>query len=469
MERRNTFFIAFIALIAGFGGFMLGFDSSVMADIQDQVSNELSLTDWQWSQLVSMSLLGSLLGIPLSGFFVDRVSSHVILKAVAFSFILGALFCSFSSSFYALWIGRLFIGVCVGIASYVTPLFIAEIAPPYRRGSLLLVNGLTITFGQAIAYLVGYALHDYGSHSWRYLFVIGSIPGFVLFIGMHFVPQSPRWIIKKEGLDSARAILRRIRPTNYNIEDELRAIANQQDQTQKPLSSLLKAPILYVVLIGMALGLAQQCSGINAIMYYGPVIFGAAGFWPIKNAILATFVMGVINFLFTIITLLCVDKLGRRFLLLSGTMIATISLVAVNVLFNYSFPGQKFYILGAFALYIAGYCISVGSLFWVIISEIYPVQIRGLAMSLATVVQYLANFMVTLSFLKMYHALNQSIFSLLGVFCLFAFFLIYFFVPETTGVSLEQIEERLMARKKIREIGREISKKSTRNETLLEQ
>jgi len=467
MERKNVFFITFIALIAGFGGFLLGFDSSIMADIHDQVSNELSLSDWQWSQLVSMSLFGSLLGIPLSGFFADRVSSRFLLKAVAFSFILGTFFCSLASSFYSLWAGRLFIGICLGIASYVTPLFIAEIAPPFCRGTLLLINGLTITFGQAMAYLVGYALHDDALHSWRYLFIIGSIPGFILFIGMYFVPHPPRWVLKKWGLEQAYACLKKIRPAGYNIEAELKEISNHLIKKTVHARSLLKAPILYVVLIGMALGLAQQCSGINAIMYYGPVIFESAGFVPVKKAILATFAMGIINFLFTIITLLCVDKLGRRFLLLNGTLIASFSLVAANVFFNYPLPGQRFYILGAFALYIAGYCVSVGSLFWVVISEIYPVQIRGLAMSLATVIQYFANFLISLSFLKVYYTLNQSTFSLLGLFCLLAFFLIYFFVPETTGISLEKIEERLMAKHKIREIGHTLPyKNSVQSEVL---
>ncbi len=330
------------------------------------------------------------------------------------------------------------------------------------------IRRLTITFGQAIAYLVGYMLHDYSAHSWRYLLMIASIPGVILLFGMYFVPHAPRWIIKKRGIEQARLILRRIRPWDHNVDEEVSDISHALKYQSVKAPSLLKKPILFVLLLGIALGVAQQCSGINAIMYYGPVIFEAAGFFPVKNAILATFCIGLVNFFFTIITLACVDKLGRRILLLSGTLIAALSLMTVTFLFN-NFPDQKFSILLAFSLYVAGYCISVGSLFWVIISEIYPVQVRGLAMSIATVVQYLTNFIISLFFLGIYQELHQYTFSLFGLFCILAFILIYFFVPETTGVSLEKIEERLMDNYKIRDIGCNLSNKKTPSEIIAAQ
>ncbi len=204
-------------------------------------------------------------------------------------------------------------------------------------------------------------------------------------------------------------------------------------------------------------------------MYYGPVIFESAGFFPVKNAIFATFCMGIINFLFTLITLFCIDKLGRRFLLLNGTLIAAISLFTVSLLFNYTIPGHKYWILGAFAVYVIGYCISVGSLFWVLISEIYPLQVRGIAMSIATVMQWGANFVISLSFLTLYQSFGQIVtFALFGSFCLLAFIFIYYFVPETTGVSLEKIEEQLMSGKRVREIGQAIPiKRKTKQLELL--
>lgn len=462
MRAGVNSFIFFVALIAGFGGFLLGFDSSVIADVKDQVMAQLSLSEWQWSQVVSISLLGCVLGIPLSGFFADKLSRRFLLKTVAVGFILGTVLCAFTHEFILLLLGRFIIGICIGIASYIAPLFIAEIAPPNRRGTLVLMNGLTITFGQAIAYLIGYFLHDYSANSWRFLFGMGSIPALILFIGMHFVPHSPRWVMMKYGLDKALHTLKHIRPSGYDIQKEIDEIQSNLKQIQPKSNVLFRAPIIFVLAVGIALGIFQQFSGINAVMYYGPVIFESAGFYPVANAILATFCMGVVNFLFTLLTLVYIDKLGRRFLLLSGTMIAALSLFAVGLLFNTALPGQKFWILGSLSIYVMGYCISVGSLFWVLISEIYPLSVRGLAMSIATVVQWGANFVVSISFLAIYENLGEGLtFALFGSLCVLAFFFIYHFVPETTGASLEKIEKNLLAGKKIRDIGKPVSEIKT--------
>ncbi|KTC91179.1 sugar porter family MFS transporter [Fluoribacter dumoffii] len=449
-------FIFFVALIAGFGGFLFGFDSSVIADVKDQVMVQLSLSEWQWSQIVSISLFGCILGIPLSGFFADKVSRRFLLKTVASGFILGTVLCAFTHDFILLLMGRFIIGICIGVASYIAPLFIAEIAPPNRRGTLVLINGLTITFGQAIAYLIGYFLHDYSVNSWRLLFGMGSIPALILFIGMHFVPHSPRWLMQKYGLEKTLKTLKRIRPLGYNFQKEIEEIQSHFKDIPPQTNLLFKQPIINVLAVGIALGIFQQFSGINALMYYGPVIFESAGFYPVSDAILATFCMGGVNFLFTLLTLYYVDKLGRRFLLLSGTLLAALSLFAVVVLFNSGLPNQKFWILGALSIYVMGYCISVGSLFWVLISEIYPLAVRGMAMSIATMVQWGANFVVSISFLTIYQNWGVLTFGLFGTLCLLAFFFIYHFVPETTGASLEKIEKNLWAGKKIRDIGSEL-------------
>lgn len=462
MNAGVNSFVFFVALIAGFGGFLFGFDSSVIADVKDQVMAQLFLSEWQWSQVVSISILGCILGIPLSGFFADILSRRFLLKTVAMGFIVGTALCAITHEFILLLVGRFIIGICIGIASYITPLFIAEIAPSDRRGTLVLINGLTITFGQAIAYLIGYFFHNYSVNSWRLLFGMGSIPALILFIGMHFVPHSPRWLMKKYGMDKTLHVLKRIRPLEYDIQKEVDEIQSNIQQTQPNHNLLFRAPIIFVLVVGIGLGIFQQFSGINAVMYYGPVIFESAGFYPVSNAILATFCMGAVNFLFTLLTLFYIDKLGRRFLLLSGAMLAALSLFVVSLLFNTELPGQKFWILGSLSTYVMGYCISVGSLFWVLISEIYPLSVRGLAMSIATVAQWGANFVVSISFLAIYQNLGEGLtFALFGSLCLLAFFFVYHFVPETTGTSLEKIEKNLMSGKKIRDIGKSLSEIKT--------
>lgn len=453
-------FVLLVALIAGFSGFMFGFDSCIIADIKDQVTSQLQLSDWQWAQIVSASLFGCLIGIPVSGTFSNKLSSRFLLKLIAADFILGTLLCAVTGNMGTLLLGRFIIGIGVGVGSYVAPLYIAEIAPPNRRGTLVLVNNLTITFGQAIAYLVGYFLHDFSLVGWRYLFFLSCTPALFLFLGMLFAPHSPRWLIKKYGFSNALGTLRKIRPIHYDVLAELSEIQAQSEQSWSSYAILLKKPVVYVLLVGIGLGVFQQGSGINAIMYYGPVIFASAGFFPIKNAILATFLIGIINFAFTVFTLFFIDKLGRRFLLLCGTLIAAISLVLVGYIFGHPLPGQKFWILGLLCFYVLGYCISVGSLFWVLISEIYPLQVRGLAMSIATLVQCGTNFIVSISFLTVYHAIGQmQTFLLFGLLCFIAYFFVYYFIPETKGVSLEKIEDNLFAGNKIRDIGHPLSQR----------
>lgn len=459
MNKGMNAFAFLVALIAGFGGFLFGFDSSVIADVKDQVISQLSLTDWQWAQVVSSSLLGCVLGIPISGFVADRISRRSLLKIVAVGFMIGSSLCALAPGLSFLLLGRFVIGICIGIASYIAPLFIAEIAPPNRRGSLVLINGLTITFGQASAYLIGYFLHDYSLMSWRYLFWIGSLPSLVLFLGMHFVPHSPRWLMVKHGAEVTLKTLKQIRPSGYNVQQELVEIRNNLAKPDRNYSQIFKKPIVFVLLIGIGLGIFQQFSGINALMYYGPVIFESAGFSPVKNTILATFFLGLVNFIFTIVTLFSIDKLGRRFLLISGTLIASISLFLVSLLFYNPSLTNKFWILGSLSFYVMGYCISLGSLFWVLISEIYPLSVRGLAMSIATAFQWSANFVVSLSFLSIYQYTGQVFtFALFASFCLLACWFVYYFVPETTSISLEKLEENLNTGMKIRDIGQPVSK-----------
>ncbi|KTD75142.1 sugar porter family MFS transporter [Legionella waltersii] len=455
MTKGLNSFLFLISIIAGFGGFLFGYDSSVVADVEDQVIKQLSLSDWQWSQIVSISLLGCVFGIPISGFISDRLSRRFLLKVVALGFIFGTGLCALATNLTVLIAGRFIIGVCIGIASFIVPLFIAEIAPPENRGALVLLNGVAITFGQALAFLIGYYLHDYSSMSWRYLFWIGCIPAFIMFMGMFFVPHSPRWIMKKYGIDHTLKLLRKIRPINYDVYKEINEINSILKRPKEDYRSLFRRPVLGVLLVGSGIGIFQQASGISAFMYYGPVIFGSIGFSPVKNAILATFLLGLINFAFTVITLLYVDKLGRRFLLLSGTLLAAMSLFLVSFLFSGAIFVNKYMILLAFSVYIMGYCVSVGSLFWVLISEIYPLQVRGFAMSIATVMQWAANFIVSLYFIGIYQNMGQSFtFSLFGSSCLLACVFVYYFVPETTGVSLEVIESNLNAGLKIRTIGK---------------
>ncbi|MGQ3890517.1 sugar porter family MFS transporter [Legionella sp. CNM-4043-24] len=467
MKEETNGFVLLVAVIAGFGGFLFGYDSSVVADMKDQVMQQLSLTDWQWSKIVSFSLLGAVFGIPLSGMISDRLSRRTLLILVALGFIAGTALCALANDLNTLLWARVLIGVCMGIASYVTPLFIAEIAPPAKRGALLLINGLAITFGQAIAFLSGYFLHDTAASSWRLLLWIGILPALILFFGMFWAPHSPRWILQRYGEDAALRVLKRIRASNADVMAEMAEITSLP-VAQTSWRQLFKVPVVFVLLVGMGLGVFQQFSGISAIMYYGPVIFKSAGFASMKNAILATFGMGLINFAATAFTLLTVDRFGRRALLLHGTFIAALGLFAVAALFYWNVPNLPLSVFMGLSCYVIGYCISVGSLFWVIVSEIYPMHVRGLAMSMATVTLWGANFLVSISFLELYQTAGESLsFMIFGGICLLACAFVYRFVPETMGVSLEKIEDNLAAGLRMRDLGRVIDTRRHKKQRIL--
>lgn len=454
MENGVNRFVLVVALIAGFAGFLFGFDASVIADIQDQVTQQLFLSNWQWSQVVSFSLLGCIIGIPLSSLIADKISRRTLLKWVALGFLVGTAFCAQAHTLNNLLMGRFVIGICIGVASYSAPLFIAEIAPPQKRGALILINGLAITFGQTAAYLLGYFIHDLSSTSWRFLLWLGIGPALCLYVGMFFVPHSPRWLMKKYGNAEALKTLKKIRSPVAAIESELYEIKDAIHRIKPGFKLLLKPPILFVLLLGIALGVFQQFSGINAIMFYGPMIFFSAGFFSIKNAILATFWISLLNFLLTLFTSVFIDRLGRRFMLLTGTLLASVSLLGVSGVFYYSAANHPGWMLFFMTFYVIGYCISLGSLFWVIIAEIYPNQVRGVAMSIASLMHWVANFLVSISFLKLYEYLGEiTIFTGFSMICLLAFIVIYFFVPETTAVSLEKIERNLHSGKRLRDIG----------------
>lgn len=456
-------FVVLVAGIAALGGFLFGFDSSIVADIQDQVSQQLALTTWQWSEVVSISLVGSIIGIPFSGLVTDRLSRRTLLKAVAVGFIIGTACCALAYEFYTLLIGRFIIGLCIGICSYTAPLFIAEIAPPKRRGTLILINGLAITFGQTVAYLLGYLLHDSSASSWRLLLWLGLVPASLLFIGMFLVPHSPRWVMKKSGAEATRALLKKIRVSTADIQFELDEIDANLKHSRVTIKKLLKPPVSYLLLFGIALGVFQQLSGINAIMFYGPMIFQSSGLVTVKNAILAIFWISLINFICTLTTSYLIDRLGRRILLLTGTLIAACSLFAMSGFYHFISSGSHpLWMMLFMTTYVIGYCISLGSLFWVMIAEIYPGKVRGLAMSIATLMHWVANFLVSISFLSFLEDLGEvTVFTFFALMCLAAYLVIYFFAPETRGLSLEKLEHNLAYARRIRDIGQPLGSSST--------
>jgi len=269
---------------------------------------------------------------------------------------------------------------------------------------------------------------------------LGTVPACILLVGMFFMPPSPRWLVSKNKIQEAIKILKRIRNTSADAE-----IAEIQDIVQQPRIHLV--PFFFSkrwrkpLIIGTVLGILQQFFGINTVMYYGPFIFKAVGFHGASTQILATFLLGIINVVMTIFTGIYVDRWGRRTLLMWGSLISGASLLTVVLLLSFFANQASWMLLLSLVFYIIGYSISVGSLFWLIISEIFPLHVRSTAMSFATAIQWLANFVVSIAFLSVLEFLGASIiFSCFAVVCFISFIFAFTVVPETKGMTLEAIE-----------------------------
>jgi len=433
-------FVILCAVLAAMAGLLFGFDTGNIAGALLFIKHDFHTSTLQNSLIVSITVLGAFLGAIFSGKLTQQFGRRTMLIFSAILFIFGACLGALSIDIGFLIIARMILGLAIGISSYTAPLYISEIAPAKNRGALVLLNGIAITSGEAIAFLSDYYLSNY--QNWRMMILMGVIPAIILLIGMLKMPDSPRWLLSKAKNTMAIEILRKIRGVQ-NVTEELKEILSVLSMPKFNYRSLFVKKLKPALIVGIGLGIFQQFFGINTVMYYGPFIFQHAGFHTTGSQIMATFFMGVVNVIMTIITGLMVDRLGRRKLLIGGSLLAGVSLMVMAGLFNKGIvlAWQSDLLLLFMMLYIAGYCISVGSLFWLVISEIFPLHVRGLAMSLATAIQWLANFVVSITFLSMLNQLGSSVtFYCFATVCFLAILFTYRFIPETKGKTLEQIE-----------------------------
>ena len=440
-------YVLITATIAATAGLLFGFDTGNIAGALIYIQKDLHTSTFQNELIVSITILGAFLSALFSSRLVDYYGRRGILIIAGGLFIIGALSGSIANSITTLVMARFLLGLAIGVSSYAAPLYISEMAPSQSRGQFVLLNGIAITSGEALAYLVDYFFSYNGN--WRMMIFAGMIPGLILLMGMIFMPCSPRWLMMSGRSTKAVEVLKKIRG-NSPIEAELNEISQVASCPRPTLKMLFAKKVRPLLIIGIGLGVFQQLFGINTIMYYGPFIFHHAGFQSGSSQILATFGMGLVNVIMTLLTGLVVDRWGRRNLLMLGSTLAGVSLLVVSTLFHQTIqaPWQSHLLLFSMMTFIVGYCISVGSLFWLIIAEIYPLQIRSTAMSFATAIQWAANFAVSMTFLTMLTGLGPDwTFGFYASMCFAALIFSYYLVPETKGRTLEEIEMRPFLRK----------------------
>ena len=388
----------------------------------------------------------------VAGRLADYYGRRPILLATAMVFVLGSLVSALAPDLPTLLIGRLLVGIGIGGASMLTPLYLAEIAPARERGALVSFNQLAVTLGILASYLVGYGLA--ADAAWRWMLGLGAVPGVLLALGMALLPETPRWLAGHGHVDRARVALGRLRGHEADIAPEmaqLRADLTRKVQTRSH-SRIGPSAARLPLIVGIGLAVFQQVTGINTVIYFAPVIFQASGLSSASAAILATAGIGVVNVVMTLVAIWLVDRVGRRVLLLWGLagMGVSLCLLALAFLLG-SGPLLGWLTAASLTAYVGCFAIGLGPVFWLLISEIFPLAVRARGMSAATIANWLANLVVALTFLDLVDVLGRpGIFSLYAALTFAAVVFSRRLVPETKGLSLEAVEALWAARDKDR-------------------
>ncbi|HEY0387895.1 MAG TPA: sugar porter family MFS transporter [Gaiellales bacterium] len=441
-RQESNPFLFLLAIVAAIGGFLFGYDTGVISGALLYIKGDLHASSFEQEAIVAALLLGAALGAVISGYLADRIGRRRTKMLSGCVYTVAALACAFAQSANELIAARCVLGLSVGTASFVSPMYIAELAPKRIRGGLVSFNQLMIVLGILAAYIVNFSLTGV-SDNWRWMLGIGAIPGVALAVGMFMMPESPRWLAEKGRDDDAREALQRARRTD-DVDEELDEIHEVSSQTGR-LSDIFSGAVRPMLVVGMGLAIFQQIVGINTVIYYAPTILSFTG-KSTAGAIGQTVFIGVTNLVFTVIAILLLDRLGRRVFLLVGTAGLTVGLVLLGLFFHSSSlqQNQSWLALAALIIYIASFAMGLGPVFWLMISEIFPLTVREPAMAACTVANWTFNFLVSFTFLSLTTGIGKA-----GTFWLYAgigvvaFLFFLFKVPETKGRTLEQIEEEL--------------------------
>ncbi len=442
----NNKYLYWITFVAINGGLLFGLNMAGISGAVDMIKGQFSLTDSGLGTVAALLTFGCLIGALFTGSFTEKFGRKKVMITTAVLYIISALGCALAESATMLTIFRVLSGLAVGGTSVVAPMYISEIAPAKSRGRLVSFNQFAITIGIVLAYIFDYLLIGFGDNAWRYMLLVPAVFGvfFLIFLLTKF-PESPRWLLAHGRKDEAIKVLTNIGGSAV-VSEELPQMEStllaEQKKEKMSVGELFKGKTGKLVLIGTLIAALQQITGINAVIMFAPDIFQAAGSAK-GDSVMQAMIVGLVNFLMTIVALWLVDKRGRKTLLLWGAVGMIISLAYLA--FEFSKPAQNGAgVLIALLVYISFFAASFAPVMWVIISEIYPNRIKGVAMSFSTAVSWLCTFL-TVYFAPVIHgALGLQY--LFGIFCLFsiiAFVFVKFWIPETKGKSLEQIEREL--------------------------
>lgn len=452
MNPDRKWKLSLYSLISALGGFLFGYDSAVISGTIQLVEEQFLLSPAMLGWFVSCALVGSILGVVMAGSLADRIGRKKVLFFSAILFALSALGCTISPNFPVLVIYRILGGIAIGIASITSPLYISEIAPAKIRGRLVAIYQLAITLGILVSYFANsyilnqsdqfdsgsaYFMKVLGNECWRGMFGAELFPAGIFLLLLFIVPESPRWLVSSGRIDRARRIMAGVMAPK-ETEQELGRIKQSSSVEERSFSTLFSPKLRAALLVGIVLAMAQQFSGINAVIYFGPRILTEAGL-TISQSLGGQVTVGFVNMIATLVAILLVDKWGRRPLLRLGILSVCISLFVLGILFILDVSPAI--VLIFILVHIASFAASLGPVTWIVISEIFPNYIRGRAIGLATLVLWVSNAIVGQLFPVLLQGIGMAgTFWSFALVTLVAFFFAIRIIPETRGKTLEEIE-----------------------------
>lgn len=453
--QGGSLYVWGISLVATLGGLLFGYDTAVISGGIGFLRTHFQLDTLQMGFAASSALVGCIAGAAFAGTLSDRFGRKKILVLSAVLFAVSAIGSALPTSIFEFNVYRIIGGIGVGFASMLSPLYIAEVAPARMRGKLVSVNQFAIVSGMLVVYFVNYFIALQGDElwnveaGWRWMFGSETLPALLFLVGLFAVPESPRWLVQQHRREEAFHILSRV-DGKEQAEEELSRLDGLLRQERGVFSDLFRPGLRGVLILGVALAVLQQVTGINVFLYYGPEIFKNLGDGT-NSALLQTVIVGAVNLSFTVGAILVVDRLGRKPLMILGAAGMGISLTALGLA---AYLGRtEVWVLTFMLTYIASFALSVGPVTWVLLSEIFPTKVRGRAMAIATLLLWTANFVVSQTFpildespflVATFH--HGFAFWLYAAMCAVLIVVVWRGVPETKGKSLEEIEQFWLSR-----------------------
>ncbi|MDD2961524.1 MAG: sugar porter family MFS transporter [Muribaculaceae bacterium] len=455
----NLGYIIFVSIVAAMGGFLFGYDEAVISGTISKVTEQFNLDAMSQGWFVGCALVGAIIGVLGGGVLGDNLGRKNSMLLSAMLFTVSMIGCAFSTSFTELVIYRIVGGMGIGVASIISPLYISEVSVPKYRGTLVSLYQLAITIGVVVAYVVNDQLLQFAESSpvlsttfdkifvtewWRGMLGMGLVPSVIFLIIILFIPESPRWLISRGKVNRASGIFSKI----YNSADEIKTqIAATQSvsggENKSEMQFLMKPGIVKALIIGVAIAILGQFMGVNAVLYYGPEIFKNAGLSS-GDALFYQVLVGAANMITTILALFIIDRVGRKKLVYYGVsgMIISLLLIAFYFMFGASLNISTIFLLVFFLAYIVFCAGSICAVVWVILSEMYPIKVRAVAMSIAGFALWVGTFLIgQLTPWLLENITPAGTFILFAVMCVPYMLIMWKLVPETTGKSLEEIEK----------------------------